>query len=423
MIRRIMRGTNQQRGDTIVEVVIALTVLSLILGSSSVLAGRNTRTLQDSQEKSVALRLAQEQLEFLKTKVKNDPTVLSSLVGAICMKNSSTTTTDCTDTNGGAEYKKTLTVDGVSGSNDQYFNTKATVTWVGLNSRSDEEQDKSKVQLSYRVYTKLAAVRAPGLGSHCPPNQYDPTGTGSCVLAPKVTLNASTTSITSGSSATLTWSSEHVNACTASGAWSGSLNTSGSRVVWPTSTSNYTITCTDGTGTAISAVTINVAPPRPPRVALHRCYQFYDFSGNLAIKTNHIFTTNSGECNGGNAGGHYEGVTAYVPLSSNGGAIPMYGGRNPVIQDDFYTTDYQEYYNAHYNGWSQNSGVRFYVYPYTSSGCSVGGTVPLYRWYSGVTGDHVYPVSPYENPNNYAPVDGGGTFIYEGIAGCVFSEP
>lgn len=438
MIIKVSKGMRRrlQSGDTIVEVTIALTVLALVLGTSSLLANRNAKTLQNAQEKNIAVRYAQQQLEFLKTRVAADPTIISSAPPKFCMTNADTspvgvTAATCKISNGGATYEQVVTLESVPGGGGQLFNAKATVEWETLTSWLDDAgnlQNKGNVQLTYRVYTKLGANRNPE-GIVCGPGLVWVAAEAGCRAAPTATLTASAASIVRGNGVTLSWSSQNVTSCTTS--WGGALasggglavGTSGSETVTPTSTTNYTVICSGTRGSATASVTVTVTAPHPPRVALHRCYQFYDYGGNLAIKTNHVFTTNSGECNGGGAGGQYEGVTAYAPLSSNSGAIPMYGGRNPAIQDDFYTTSYQEYYNAHYNGWYENSGVRFYVYPYTSSGCTVEGTAPLYRWYSGVTGNHVYPASPNENPNYYAPVDGGGTFVYEGIAGCVFSGP
>jgi hypothetical protein len=83
---------------------------------------------------------------------------------------------------------------------------------------------------------------------------------------PVVNLAASSTSVTSGSSVTLNWSSLNVTSCTASGAWSGSKATSGSQTVGPlTSSATYTLACTGSGGTVNKSVTITVgsAPPAP----------------------------------------------------------------------------------------------------------------------------------------------------------------
>jgi hypothetical protein len=83
------------------------------------------------------------------------------------------------------------------------------------------------------------------------------------VTTPTVTLSASPTTITSGGSATLTWSSTNATTCTASGAWSGTKAISGTQVVSPTVTSTYTLTCT-GTGGSVvqsTTVTFTTVPP------------------------------------------------------------------------------------------------------------------------------------------------------------------
>jgi hypothetical protein len=70
---------------------------------------------------------------------------------------------------------------------------------------------------------------------------------------PTLTLAAS--SVTLGSSTTLTWSSANNQGCTASGAWTGALASSGSQTVSPTATGtdSYMLACTNKTGTSSTA--------------------------------------------------------------------------------------------------------------------------------------------------------------------------
>jgi type II secretory pathway pseudopilin PulG len=60
-----MRKINQQ-GDTIVEVLIAIMVVSLVLVTAYAATTRNVSIMQDTEEHSEALQLAQTQLEFLR---------------------------------------------------------------------------------------------------------------------------------------------------------------------------------------------------------------------------------------------------------------------------------------------------------------------------------------------------------------------
>jgi type II secretory pathway pseudopilin PulG len=157
-------------------------------------------------------------------------------------------------------------------------------------------------------------------------------------------------------------------------------------------------------------------PTPPPRQALYGCYFFNNWTFGNLHRTNHRYTTNPADCNGAEIGPYLEG---YVPLGSNPGAVPMYGGFNGWWWDDFYTKEYSWYVGAHNAGWWDNSGVRFYVY----NDCSVPGTVAFHRWWSAGVGNHVYSTSPpwAFNPNGFNPSDGGGTYAYEGTEGCIFS--
>jgi hypothetical protein len=83
--------------------------------------------------------------------------------------------------------------------------------------------------------------------------------------AATVTLSASATSATGGGTLTLTWTSANTNAttCTASGAWSGQVATSGSQQVTAAAqsaayTATYTLTC----GAATNSVAVTVTPPQ-----------------------------------------------------------------------------------------------------------------------------------------------------------------
>jgi uncharacterized protein (TIGR03118 family) len=78
-------------------------------------------------------------------------------------------------------------------------------------------------------------------------------------------MTASPSSIVLGHSSTLTWSSSTGTSCTASGAWSGAEQASGSQVVTPTATGSltYTLSCAGGaySGNAQQSVTLMVTSP------------------------------------------------------------------------------------------------------------------------------------------------------------------
>jgi hypothetical protein len=84
---------------------------------------------------------------------------------------------------------------------------------------------------------------------------------------PTVTLAANPSSVSSGSTSTLAWSSTNTTSCTASGAWSGTKATAGSQSTGTlTATSTYSLTCAGVGGSAGQsvAVTVTSAPSTPP---------------------------------------------------------------------------------------------------------------------------------------------------------------
>jgi hypothetical protein len=87
-------------------------------------------------------------------------------------------------------------------------------------------------------------------------------------VAPTVSLDAAASSVTSGSTTTLNWSSTNATGCTASGAWSGSKGTSGSEATAAlTADATYSLNCSGAGGSASDSVTVAVsatAPPPPP---------------------------------------------------------------------------------------------------------------------------------------------------------------
>ncbi len=85
--------------------------------------------------------------------------------------------------------------------------------------------------------------------------------------APTVSLTANPTTVTSGGSTVLTWSSTNASSCTASGSWTGAKATAGSATQTNITTAKtYTIACTGagGTANASASVAVSATPPSPP---------------------------------------------------------------------------------------------------------------------------------------------------------------
>jgi peptidoglycan-associated lipoprotein len=84
-----------------------------------------------------------------------------------------------------------------------------------------------------------------------------------------VTLQASSTLIQKGESATLTWSSTNATSLNLSPEV-GSVTAEGSTRVTPSDSTTYTITATGPGGSADATARVSVAPPPPPAPAAHQ---------------------------------------------------------------------------------------------------------------------------------------------------------
>jgi hypothetical protein len=82
---------------------------------------------------------------------------------------------------------------------------------------------------------------------------------------PTLTFTAAPSSVTSGETTQLTWSSQNATACTASGssAWVGPQATSGSTAVVITGTVTLMLNCTGPGGSAAQSVTVTATPAAP----------------------------------------------------------------------------------------------------------------------------------------------------------------
>lgn len=85
---KLIRGMGQ-RGDTLVEVLICILIVSMILTGAYVTTNRSNLRVIDSQERSVALKLAQGQLEQIRqSAVSPAPNVFNRTNGdPFCMVN------------------------------------------------------------------------------------------------------------------------------------------------------------------------------------------------------------------------------------------------------------------------------------------------------------------------------------------------
>jgi hypothetical protein len=147
---------------------------------------------------------------------------------------------------------------------------------------------------------------------------------GSSPPTPTVTLSASSTSIQSGGSVTLTWSSD-ANTCMASGGWSGTKGLVGSQSVGPlTATTTYVLTCTTTAGVSgQSQATITVAgspASSAPTVAFNAAATTVASGASTTLTWS---ATNATSCAGSNGMGAWAGTKA---LSGNANVGPFTTG-------------------------------------------------------------------------------------------------
>jgi hypothetical protein len=135
---------------------------------------------------------------------------------------------------------------------------------------------------------------------------------------PSVLLSASPTSIASGSSSVLSWSSTNASSCTASGGWTGARATAGTASTGTlNANTTFILSCTGTGGTASQSATVTVTastpPPAPPTgstdfqtrcsaAGIVRCFGFdsnadLGTTGSSAFGANFGNFNNSGTCN------------------------------------------------------------------------------------------------------------------------------
>ena len=100
------RLRRNQRGDTIVEVLIAAAIVSLVLAAAYALTNRNLLGIQATQEQSYAQKLVQQQVEFLRVATTKPTGGCFNSSGSIVSGDA------CKITNGGATYVLKITESG-----------------------------------------------------------------------------------------------------------------------------------------------------------------------------------------------------------------------------------------------------------------------------------------------------------------------
>lgn len=100
----------------------------------------------------------------------------------------------------------------------------------------------------------VMCLAMPAFGYGCELKKHTPVN-----VAPAVSMTANPTSILSGASSALTWSSTNATSCSLNQGIGG-VATTGTRSVSPSGTTTYTVSCTGAGGTATASATVTVLP-------------------------------------------------------------------------------------------------------------------------------------------------------------------
>lgn len=143
--------TLRQRGDTIVEVLIAMTVIAMVLAGAYVTTNRSIQNTRSAQERGNALKLAEAQIEQLKGVIATTPDAIfaSAITNSpFCVYNNAPVPVANANCSQGTNGAATLA--------EPQFNlsmTRAGNTFTVLNSWNDVNgKTIDKLQLTYRAY-------------------------------------------------------------------------------------------------------------------------------------------------------------------------------------------------------------------------------------------------------------------------------
>lgn len=147
--------SRNQAGDTIVEVIIAVAVVSLLLTGAFIVTNRNMQAVRDSEEHAEALQLLQGQVELLRSAAANSGGLPSGLSTPFCLTSSAfyqpaANNTHCTlDPSGngvlGGRYQVAISSPTSTPNVGTTTTFNLTTTWDALGGGTD------KVFLSYKV--------------------------------------------------------------------------------------------------------------------------------------------------------------------------------------------------------------------------------------------------------------------------------
>ncbi len=143
------RSGDRERGDTIVEVLISLTVVSMVLGGAYVTTNKSLVATRSAQEHASALKLAETQVEQLKGLVATNPSAVFTAASPFCIYNQTTivaaNNANCVQDAGGAPTtnEPAFHLSIARSGNDFTIQD----TWTDVSGNTTDS-----LQISYRIY-------------------------------------------------------------------------------------------------------------------------------------------------------------------------------------------------------------------------------------------------------------------------------
>lgn len=159
-MRSLGKHSTRERGDTLVEVMVAIVIVATVIGGAYVVSNRSLQSTRSAQERSSALKLGEAQLEQLKNQVTADSTKIfgAAVPTNFCLASDATGThvydftnaaqkvnciTNATGTPTPITTPPVYTINIVRTGNSFKLNE----TWVDFSGRFSDS-----LQLNYRAY-------------------------------------------------------------------------------------------------------------------------------------------------------------------------------------------------------------------------------------------------------------------------------
>ena len=232
----------REAGDTLIEVLIALTVVASMIGGAYATSSRNLRSNRQAQERGEALKLAESQLEKLKGLVSTGSTAPFTTTGSFCLSPTGTvqtaSTTNCTTNTGGAGYYVTIERE----TNDNFA---IVVAWDRVGGNGSDV-----INMNYRVHPASTTFATVNIDPPAPPPPVA-TGSLSCTTTGTTTISLSFNFANASNPTLYRGSTELLRATGSSGTYNDSGLTPGTGYVYylrngnsPTATAIGTTSCT-----------------------------------------------------------------------------------------------------------------------------------------------------------------------------------